>query len=78
MSNDLLAQESAARMSKMTGKERREMNSRIRTLKGFSFGFVGVQLRPYQVEAANAVIRSVFERDGENLRDSVCASIWQG
>ena len=67
MFNDPLARERLERMGKLSGNERQEMRQRIRGLKGFALGVVGVQLRPYQLEAANAVIESVYRRDGETF-----------
>lgn len=54
-------------MNKLSVIERRDIRTRTRGLKGFALGFIGVQLRPYQLEAANAIIKSVFRRDGESF-----------
>ena len=47
--------------------ERRDMRTRTRGFKNFVLDFIGVRLRPYQLEAANAIINSVFARDGETF-----------
>ena len=42
----------------------RQITEAALSVKGFAKWFVGITLRPYQTEAANAVIDSVFARDG--------------
>jgi len=51
----------------LSGNERRELRRKTFTIGGFAQGLVGVRLRPYQLEAAEAVIRSVFARDGRSF-----------
>jgi DNA-binding Lrp family transcriptional regulator len=67
MLNDSIAQERLERMNKLSVIERRDMRTSTRGLGPFAKGFIGVRLRPYQLEAANAVIRSVYKRDGESF-----------
>lgn len=42
----------------------RQLNEAARTLKHFSKWLIGITLRPYQLEAARAIVDSVFARDG--------------
>jgi hypothetical protein len=51
----------------LTRQERYILRSRLRSMKYFSSGFLGVHLRPYQLQAADAIIKSVFARDGESF-----------
>jgi hypothetical protein len=46
---------------------RRELRTKVGSLKGFSSGFVGVDLYPYQLEAGNAIVRSVLARHGDSF-----------
>ena len=55
------------RIAKLSPKEKQVLNASPRGLKAFALGFVGVRLRPYQLEAANAIIRSVYRRDGKSF-----------
>jgi hypothetical protein len=45
----------------------RQITEAATSIKGFARWFVGVTLRPYQIKAANALINSVFARDGETF-----------
>ena len=54
-------------IASLTRQERLALRSRLRGIKNFSLGFLGVELRPYQLQAAEAVVRSVFARDGESF-----------
>jgi hypothetical protein len=51
-------------LSDLTTTERKETHMKLKSVKDFAHGFVGVRLRPYQVTAAEAIARSVFKRDG--------------
>ena len=42
----------------------RQLKEAATSIKHFSMWFIGITLRPYQLEAANAIIKSVFARDG--------------
>ena len=46
---------------------RRELRTKVGSLKAFSSGFVGIDLFPYQLEAGEAIARSVLRRDGETF-----------
>jgi hypothetical protein len=67
MSNDLPPLSVSGSRDKLSVIEQRDMRTKTRALKGFALGFNGVRLRPYQLEAANAIINSVFRRDGETF-----------
>jgi hypothetical protein len=56
-----------ASISGLTRQERLVLRSRLRSIKNFTLGFLGVELKPYQLQAAEAVVRSVFARDGESF-----------
>jgi hypothetical protein len=45
----------------------REITAAVKTVKGFAQFLLGIILRHYQVEAANAIINSVFQRDGMTI-----------
>ncbi len=54
-------------LKKLSSNERRELHTKVSTIKAFAAGFVGIRLWPYQLEAANAIVRSVLARDGESF-----------
>ncbi len=54
-------------LQKLPRSERRELRTKVAAIKGFARGFVGIQLRPYQIEAADAVVKSVLARDGNSF-----------
>lgn len=54
-------------IASLDGNQRRALRQSIRNLTGFSNGFLGVRLRPYQLKPAQAVIDSVFARDGKTF-----------
>jgi hypothetical protein len=45
----------------------RQIKESTTQVKGFAQWFIGIVLRPYQIEAANAIVKSVFARDGESF-----------
>ncbi len=47
--------------------QRRELRRKVSGLKAFADGFVGIHLWPYQLEAADAIVKSVLDRDGESF-----------
>jgi hypothetical protein len=59
--------ERRALLAKMSRCERTELRKKVRTLNHFAGGLLGIQLRPYQLTAANAIINSVIDRDGETF-----------
>ena len=54
-------------LASMEKEERQLLRQGLRSLAGFSHAFLGVDLRPYQLQAAEAVAKSVFARDGETF-----------
>src|SRR5512139_836638 len=60
-------EERGALLAGLDPDERRELRLRTRYLSAFTEGFIGVRLRPYQAQAADAIARSVFARDGESF-----------
>ncbi len=48
-------------------RHRNELRGKLNNINGFSRGFLAVQLRPYQLQAANAILKSVFARDGDTF-----------
>jgi hypothetical protein len=46
---------------------RRQLTEAATSIKGFARYMLGIKLYPYQVEAANAIIRSVVARDGNTF-----------
>lgn len=50
--------------SELSKAATRQLVEAATSIKGFAKWFVGITLRPYQLEAANAVIDSVFARNG--------------
>src|SRR5512142_2069138 len=55
----------ASRLAQLPDAEYRELRRKVASIEHFASGFVGIRLRSYQVEAADAVVRSVFARDGK-------------
>jgi len=51
-------------IAELSQSARRQIAQAAITIKHFALWFVGITLRPYQLEAANAIIKSVFNRDG--------------
>lgn len=51
-------------MSELDRTAKRQLREAAQKVQHFARWFVGITLRPYQVEAANAIIDSVFRRDG--------------
>jgi hypothetical protein len=51
----------------LTKRERSELRQKTEIFSKFARGFIGVQLRRYQVEAGEAIIRDVFERKGNTF-----------
>ena len=51
-------------MTHLTPSHRREIHAASYTIKGFARKFIGIPLYPYQEEAAEAIVNSVFMRDG--------------
>ena len=51
-------------MTHLTPSHRREIHAASYTIKGFARKFIGIPLYPYQEEAADAIVNSVFKRDG--------------
>ncbi len=47
--------------------QRKELQRKLNNLNGFTRGFLAIQLRPYQLQAANAILKSVFARDGNSF-----------
>ena len=47
--------------------EHRELRTKVGAIKNFAAGFIGIHLRPYQVAAANAIVKSVLARDGNSF-----------
>ena len=47
--------------------QRRELRRKVSGIKAFADGFVGIHLWPYQLEAADAIVKSVLARDGESF-----------
>ena len=54
-------------LDQLSPSEYRELRKKVGSIKHFASGFVGVRLHPYQVEAADAIARSVLARDGESF-----------
>ncbi len=54
-------------LSHLSKSEYRELRRKVGSIKHFASGFVGIQLRPFQVEAADAIVRSVLARDGKSF-----------
>jgi len=46
---------------------RKELRKKVNNLDGFTRGFLAIKLRPYQLQAANAILKSVFARDGNSF-----------
>jgi hypothetical protein len=51
-------------MTRLTPKHRKQIRAASYTIKGFAQRFIGIPLYPYQLEAAKAIVHSVFMRDG--------------
>ena len=51
-------------MTQLTWTTKREIRAASNTIQGFARKFIGITLYPYQQEAANAIVNSVFKRDG--------------
>ena len=51
-------------MTRLTPSHRRGIYRVCKTIKGFARRFIGIPLYPYQQEAADAIVNSVFKRDG--------------
>ena len=51
-------------MTQLTRTHKREIRAASNTIEGFARRFIGIPLYPYQQEAANAIVNSVFKRDG--------------
>jgi hypothetical protein len=51
----------------LTRSQRQELCWKTASINGFTQGLVGIRLRPYQLQAAKAIIKSVFDRDGESF-----------
>ncbi len=54
-------------LDQLSPSEYRELRKKVGSIKHFASGFVGVHLHAYQVEAADAVVKSVLARDGESF-----------
>src|SRR5512140_3111575 len=67
MSNELSPAERDLLLSHLPLKQAVELRRKLSHIQGFSLGFLGVRLRPYQVEAANAILKSALVRDGRSF-----------
>jgi len=67
MFNRLTQAERRALVAKLSLRQRRELRKKVRTLRYFAEGLLGIHLRPYQLRAANAILNSVINRDGETF-----------
>ena len=54
-------------IAELTRSQRQELCWKTASINGFTQGLVGIRLRPYQLQAAKAIIKSVFDRDGESF-----------
>jgi len=67
MSNRITQVERRALIANLSIRQRRELRKKVRTLHHFAEGFLGIRLRPYQLKAADAIISSVINRDGNTF-----------
>jgi hypothetical protein len=51
-------------MTRLTRSHKSQIRAASRSIKGFARRFIGIPLYPYQQEAAEAIVNSVFKRDG--------------
>jgi hypothetical protein len=54
-------------MNQLSRRARTEVGETANSIKGFARHFTGVRLHPYQLKAAEAIIHSVYERDGKTF-----------
>jgi len=59
--------ERRALIAKLSRDQRTELRKKVRSLRHFADGFLGIHLRPYQLMAADAIINSVINRDGNTF-----------
>ena len=67
MSNRMRRDERRALVAKLSHRQRAELRKKVGKIRHFTDGFIGVHLRPYQLEAANAIVNSVLNRDGNTF-----------
>ena len=67
MSNRLTLAERQALVARLSYRQRKELRKKVRTLRYFSDGLLGIHLRPYQLTAANSILNSVINRDGNTF-----------
>jgi hypothetical protein len=56
----------SALLRALTRSERDELRSKVLSFGEFARGFVGLDLYPYQLDSADAVLKSVFAREGRS------------
>lgn len=54
-------------MNQLSKTALRQLKESVLTVKGFAKWLIHIFLRPYQIEAANAIVESVFKRDGKTF-----------
>ncbi len=54
-------------VAELPRSHRYELRRKVSKLGSFASGFLSIRLRPYQLEAANAILKSVFARDGNSF-----------
>jgi hypothetical protein len=67
MLNKAAQDERRAMVAKLSRHQRTELRKKVRTLRHFSDGLLGIHLRSYQLKAANAILNSVINRDGDTF-----------
>ncbi len=67
MSRELSLAKRQSLVRKLSRDQRTELRKTVRTLDNFACSVLGVQLRPYQLLAAQAILNSVVNRDGNSF-----------
>jgi len=67
MSAEMSSSKAHPHLNNLTRDDRKELRRKLRSIQAFASGLVGVRLRPYQWQAADAIVRSVFARDGDTF-----------